>query len=201
MSKTADNRVGNFLRRIPQPAYVVADGQKLLVPTTGNRWRELGASIAALEPSKLVAHDKDGTALRAITLYESDSDSKASGAELDSSDPLVSFAKLLAQGYEKSSTQYAPLLDSAMNMIARLSERLAHTEAELDRQRKAYARLLEEIARERADAITASAQSGEGDVMTDAISAIASGVLARQQEQQRAPALANGNGKRSAANG
>jgi len=193
MSAAAHTRVGNFLRRIPQPAYVVADGQKLLVPTTGNRWRELGQSIAAIEPNKLVAHSADGTALRAITLETGDSEPKASGAETDSE--LQTFAKLLSDAYERASKSQQPIIDSAMQFIERLSKRLADTEAELASVRRAYARMIEDQAHERAEAIEASAgASGEAGILDQALAAVAQGALQAQAHQQPAAVAPNGNG-------
>ena len=168
-----------WLRRHPQPKAVLADAQRIEVNTAAARWLpQLEQTIRSLEPTRVTCLDGSGAVLRAMTLPDAspgndDDASCVSAPETTPSDtPLVTFARLLSDAYERSGKAQQPMLDSAMSFIERLTKRLTDTENELDRMRRAYARLLEETAQERADAIEASVTeqaNGDGGTLVQAL--------------------------------
>jgi hypothetical protein len=122
----------NWLRKTPQPATVVADGQRIDVPKNARAYRDLTATIKSLEPSKLTCLDAKGDVIRSIVLESEDDKPASASAEMSD---LQLFAKLLADGYERGAKTNQPLIDSAMNFCERQGQRLAKAEAEIERLR------------------------------------------------------------------
>jgi hypothetical protein len=122
-----------WLRKTPQPVAVLADDKRIDVPKNGRAWRDLTASIQAMEPSKLTCLDAQGNVIRAVVLEEEASEATASATQ-DQSD-LQLFAKLLSEAYDKASSKMQPIVDSAMAFVERGGTRLAKAEAENDRLR------------------------------------------------------------------
>lgn len=121
-----------WLRKTPQPVAIMADEKRIEVPKNARAWKDLTATIKALDPSKLTCLDGQGNVIRSHIL-ESEDD-KASSASPEMSD-LQLFAKLLAEGYEKGRLANQPVIDSAMQFVERQAVRLQKAESEIDRLR------------------------------------------------------------------
>lgn len=121
-----------WLRKTPQPVTVLADEKRIEVPRNGRAWRDLTATISALEPTKLTALDGQGNVIRSIVL-ESEDD-KAPEPTPEMSDVQL-FAKLLADAYEKGSRSTQPVIDAAMRFVEEQSKRLTNADREIDRLR------------------------------------------------------------------
>ena len=121
-----------WLRKSPQPTAILADDKRIEIPRNGRSWRDLTATIASLEPSKLTALDGQGNVIRSIVLEHDDDEKPAPSPEMTD---LQLFARLLAEGYEKGMKANQPVIDSAMAFVERQSQRLAKAESEIDRLR------------------------------------------------------------------
>ena len=121
-----------WLRKSPQPAVILADDDRIDVPRNKRAWRDLTATIAALEPSKLTALDADGNVIRSITLESDDEKPAAPSPEMSD---LQLFARLLSEGYERGMKANQPLVDSAMAFVERQGQRLIKAESEIERLR------------------------------------------------------------------
>jgi hypothetical protein len=121
-----------WLRKSPRPSAILADDKRIEVPNNARAWKDLTATIASLEPSKLTALDGQGNVIRSIVL-ESDDDRAPPSPEMSD---LQLFAKLLAEGYEKGMKANQPIIDSAMAFVERQGARLAKTETEIERLRQ-----------------------------------------------------------------
>jgi hypothetical protein len=122
-----------WLRKTPQPTAILADEKRIEVPRNGRAWRDLTATIKALEPSKLTCLDGQGQVIRSVVL-ESEEDKDSGNASPEMSD-LQLFAKLLAEGYEHGRKANQPIIDSAMAFVERQGQRLAKAETEIERLR------------------------------------------------------------------
>lgn len=122
-----------WLRKSPQPVAILADDKRIEVVRNGRGWRELTATIKALEPSKVTCLDGQGNVIRTVVL-ETEDDDKKSSVSAEMSD-LQLFAKLLAEGYEKGMTANQPIIDNAMQFVERQGVRLAKAETEIERLR------------------------------------------------------------------
>lgn len=131
-----------WLRKTPQPTAILADEKRIEVPRNGRAWRDLTATIKAMEPSKLTALDGQGNVIRSIVL-ESDEEKPTASAEMSD---LQLFAKLLAEAYDKASSKMQPIVDSAMAFVERGGQRLAKAEADNDRLRAQILKLNQHIA-------------------------------------------------------
>lgn len=134
-----------WLRKTPQPTAVLADDKRIEVGRNGRAWRDLTATIKAMEPSKLTALDAQGNILRSIVL-ESEEEDKPAVASAEMSD-LQTFARLIAEAYDKGTTANQPIIDSAMQFVERQSVRLAKAESEIERLRSHIHKQNLEIAR------------------------------------------------------
>ncbi len=123
-----------WLKKTPRPVAVLADERRIEVPNNTRGWRDLTATIRAMEPSKVTCLDGQGNVIRSIVLESDDDDDKPAAPSPDMSD-LQYFAKLLAEAYEKGRTASQPLVDNAMGFVDRQGQRLAKAETENDRLR------------------------------------------------------------------
>lgn len=121
-----------WLRKTPQPTAILADDKRIEVPRNGRAWRDLTATIKAMEPSKLTCLDGQGNVIRSIVLESEDDKPVTASAEMSD---LQLFAKLLAEGYEKGMTANQPIIDNAMQFVERQGVRLAKAEGEIERLR------------------------------------------------------------------
>lgn len=121
-----------WLRKTPQPTTILADDKRIEVPRNGRAWRDLTATIQAMEPSKLTCLDGQGNVIRSIVLESDDDKPVPSSPEMSD---LQLFAKLLAEGYEKGMTANQPIIDNAMQFVERQGQRLMKSEAEIERLR------------------------------------------------------------------
>lgn len=166
-----------WLRKTPQPVAILADDKRIDVPKNGRAWRDLTATIEALEPSKLTALDGQGNVIRSINLT-SESDEDAPAAPSPEMSDLQLFAKLLAEAYDKASSKMQPIVDSAMAFVERGGTRLAKAEAENDRLRQHINKLNMQIG----DLTAAPAPAGEagdggilGSIVAGAMQGLAAG--------------------------
>jgi len=124
-----------WLRKTPQPHTVLVDDKRVEVPKNARAYKDLTATIKALEPSKVTCLDAKGDVIRSVVLEsESDDDNKSASASPEMSD-LQLFAKLLAEGYEHGRKANQPIIDSAMQFVERQGVRLAKAESEIERLR------------------------------------------------------------------
>lgn len=121
-----------WLRKTPQPVAVLADDKRIEVPKNARAYKDLTATIKAMEPSKLTCLDGAGNVIRSVVL-EAEED-KPANATPEMSD-LQLFAKLLAEGYEHGRKANQPIIDSAMQFVERQGQRLAKAESEIERLR------------------------------------------------------------------
>jgi hypothetical protein len=121
-----------WLRKTPRPSAVLADDKRIEVPPNSRAWRDLTATIKAMDASKLTCLDGQGNVIRSIVL-ENEDDSKAS-ASPEMSDVQL-FAKLIAEAYQHGMQANQPIIDSAMQFVERQSVRLAKAESEIERLR------------------------------------------------------------------
>jgi hypothetical protein len=131
-----------WLRKSPRPSAILADDKRIEVPNNARAWKDLTATIASLEPSKLTALDGQGNVIRSIVL-ESDDDRAPPSPEMSD---LQLFAKLLAEAYDKGGRANQPIVDSAMGFIDRQGARLAKADAEIERLRSHNHKLQMQIA-------------------------------------------------------
>lgn len=124
-----------WLRKTPQPAAILADDKKIDVPKNGRAWKDLSATIRALEPSKLTCLTKDGDVIRSIVLEEDEDKDKPDRDLTPEQSDLQLFATLLERAYDKGSSKTQPILDSAMMIVERLSSQVTRAEAEVTRLR------------------------------------------------------------------
>lgn len=122
-----------WLRKTPRPTTVLADDKRIEVPRNARAWKDLHATVTAMEPSKLTCLDGQGNVIRSVVL-DDDDDKPASPASPEMSD-LQLFAKLLAEGYQHGMTANQPIIDSAMQFVERQGQRLAKAEGEIERLR------------------------------------------------------------------
>ena len=120
-----------WLRKTPRPVAVMADEKRIEVPNNSRAWKDLTATIKAMEPSKLTCLDGQGNVIRSVVL-ESDEDKPSASPEMSD---LQLFAKLLAEGYEHGMKANQPIIDSAMQFVERQGVRLAKAETEIERLR------------------------------------------------------------------
>jgi hypothetical protein len=165
-----------WLRKAPQPAAILADEKRIEVLGNARGWKELAATIASLEPSKLTALDKQGNVIRSIVLDESEDAGTRAPPSPEMSD-LQLFAKLLADGYEKGMRANQPIIDSAMAFVERQGVRLLKAEAEIERLRAHIHKLNLQIA-ELSGGAPASDDSLLGTIMAGAMAAGGNPLLA-----------------------
>jgi len=152
--------VGHWLRKTPRPHTVLADERRIEVGNTPGKWLNLVRTIDSLAATKITCLDAAGNVIRAITLDDDDAEQSAKTEESE----LQTFARLVADAYEKGSKSYAPLLDNAMQFIERQGQRLAAMEREIERLRMHAAKLQAELL-----AATAPDPSGNDDDLTGAL--------------------------------
>jgi hypothetical protein len=120
-----------WLRKTPKPVSILADDKRIEVPNNARAWKDLTATIKAMEPNKLTCLDGQGNVIRSIVL-ESEDDKPAASPEMSD---LQLFAKLLAEGYEHGMKANQPIINSAMEFVERQGVRLAKAESEIERLR------------------------------------------------------------------
>lgn len=152
----------------------MADDKKIAVGKNGRAWRDLTKTVETLNPSRLTCLDAQGNVMRVIDLAKSDDD-------IDEPDPVLSkreselqtFAKLVADAYDKASTAFQPMVTSAMGLVRDLSDALAKANVEIDKLRATNAKLVLQIGE-----LTLPAAEGEDSIA----SALMQGMMTRQQQ-------------------
>lgn len=146
MSTPIPTRVAQFLRKMPRPAFLLADDKKIPVPNGGRVWPDIWRTLSVIKPSKLQALDAEGQIIRALDLesvpeVDADGDDKSP----DMTD-LQFLAKLLDGAYEKGGKQYSQIIDAAMRFVEQQSARLLAADKEIERLRLDNIKLRREIA-------------------------------------------------------
>jgi len=152
-----------WLRKSPQPHTVLVDDKRVEVPKNARAYKDLTATIKALEPSKLTCLDAKGDVIRSVVLESESDDDKTASASPEMSD-LQLFAKLLAEGYEHGRKANQPIIDSAMQFVERQGVRLAKAEGEIERLRAHIHKLNLQIAE-----ISSAPPPAEGDSIMGAL--------------------------------
>jgi hypothetical protein len=175
-------RLKSWLRKAPQPVAVLCDDKRVEVPKTGRPWIELATTIASLAPSKIQALGPSGEILRAKIMEAGEEDAEGEDvvAPKGASDVQL-FATLIADAYDKSGKNFAPLLDSAMAFIARQQEALTRLEREIERLRTHNHKLQAEL-------IAASVPEGDEGEQPSMVEALAQGFLASRAGAPQPPA-------------
>lgn len=163
-----------WLRKTPQPTAILADDKRIEIPRNGRSWRDLTATIASLEPSKLTALDGQGNVIRSIVLEHDDDDGKAAPPSPEMSDVQL-FAKLLAEAYDKAASKMQPIVDGAMAFVERGGQRLAKAEAENDRLRAQIHKLHMQVSELSG---TAAAPSGDESLIGTLLAGMQAGSVA-----------------------
>lgn len=166
-----------WLRKSPQPVVVLADESRIEVPRNGRAWRDLTATIKAMEPSKLTCLDKAGNVIRSVVL-ESDAGDDKAAASPEMTD-LQLFAKLLAEGYQHGMKANQPMVDNAMQYIDRQGQRISKQEVEIERLRGVVHKLNMQIAQLTSQPVAPAEDSVFG--------ALAAGLLQAQQQEAAQP--------------
>jgi hypothetical protein len=162
-----------WLKKSPQPATVVCDEQRIECGTGQRSWTELHKTVEALNAEKITCLDAKGNVLRSMRMVlDAPPSSTAESSELQT------FAKLVAEAYEKGTKSYAPLLDSSMQFIERQGQQLAKAEAEIERLRLQNAKLRGELA---------ELSGQQGDDSGGAIGALVAGIAQAQLEAGATP--------------
>lgn len=187
--------LGKWLRATPQPHSIVADGRKIEVGHRAGKWKDVMRSITAISPSRLEALDSSGTLIRAVSLE--DEDTGASSLPTGEEAIVQTFAKLLADNFERSSKTLAdaydkgaratqPLLDNSMSFIERQSQRIQSQEREIQQLRDLNNKLQAELL-----ALT-SAATGEDD--ESVLGGLLQGLMMAKAEKEAAKAQPKPNG-------
>lgn len=124
--------IAYWLKKDPKPVAVLADDKRIEVPKNARAYKDLTATIKAMEPSKLTCLDAAGNVIRSMSLEAEDDKPANTTAEMSD---LQLFAKLLAEGYEHGRKANQPIVDSAMQFVERQGARLAKAESEIERLR------------------------------------------------------------------
>jgi len=130
-----------WLRKTPRPTVVLADEKRLEVPKNTHGWRDLTRTIEALKASKIACLDAAGNVIRAIELDEDE----AEKATKESDSEIQTFARLIAEAYEKGSKATQPLLDNCLQFIERQAQRILTAEREMEKLRMHNVKLQAEI--------------------------------------------------------
>jgi hypothetical protein len=174
-----------WLRRQPQPVAVLCDDKRVPVPRGNKAWSELARTVEALNPAQVQCLAADGTVIRAMMLATPEGEDAAAPSDDDTSETaaLKTFARLVAEAYDKSSKASAPLLAQAMDFVERQGQRLARTELELER---AYAHI-HKLQAELLEATAITTEDGEQTLL----GALMQGAVAGEAAKAK---LAKGNG-------
>lgn len=171
-----------WLRKTPQPVAILADDKRIEV--AGARWKDLAQTILALGPANVTCLNAAGGVIRAMPLEKTEEETdKGPTAETSH----VVFARLIAEAYQRGATANQPILDNALNMIARQAEVNVRADREIDRLRQHNLKLQAEIIRLQ----NAPAEDGEGGIMA----AMAQGLLAAQNEATQPTPIGKAKGK------
>lgn len=160
-----------WLRKTPRPTVVMADDKRVEVPKTMHGWRDLTRTLEALKVTKIACCDANGAVIRAMELDEDD----AEKASKESDSEIQTFAKLIAEAYEKGSKATQPLLDNALAFIERQAKTIAAAEQSIEKLRLHNLKLQAEIL-----ALSQEPAPAEGDGL---LGGIVQGMLAAQNEQ------------------
>jgi flagellar motility protein MotE (MotC chaperone) len=150
---------------------VLADEKRLEVPKNTHGWRDLTRTIEALKASKIACLDAAGNVIRAIELDEDE----AEKATKESDSEIQTFARLIAEAYEKGSKATQPLLDNCLQFIERQAQRISTAEREMEKLRMHNVKLQAEIL-----SLSQEPTAPEGEGL---LGGIVQGMLAAQNEQ------------------
>jgi hypothetical protein len=184
MSKaTVTANLIKWLKKMPQPAAILCDQQRVEVPRVHSPWREVAQTVLAIGPSKITAIAADGSVLRAQTL-DSDEDEGGGQESVSHSLPdLQVFARLISDAYTSGANAqrdaYRSIFEENTKLVKLLADRLGALEVAWQRSLQSNAQLLQRVAE--ANARTLEAEAGGGDGDDGPLAALASGFLAAAQ--------------------
>lgn len=156
-----------WLRKTPRPAALLADDKRIEIPKNARAWKDLTATIASLEPSKITALDGQGNVIRSIVLESDDDDDGKAQPSAEMTD-VQFFGRLLAEAYEKGGKSTQPIVDSAMGFIDRQGARLAKQETENERLRAVIHKQSLQIAE-----LSGAAPAGDESLLTTILAGVA----------------------------
>jgi flagellar motility protein MotE (MotC chaperone) len=174
--------LNTWLRKTPRPTIVLADDKRIEVPKNTHGWRDLTRTLEALKVSKIACLDAAGNVIRAMELDEDD----AEKAVKESDSEIQTFARLIAEAYEKGSKATQPLLDNCLQFIERQAQRIQTAEREMEKLRMHNVKLQAEIL-----ALSQEPAPAEGDGL---LGGLVQGMLAAESES-RVPKIVKGGAK------
>jgi hypothetical protein len=163
--------VQQWLRRMPRPTHILADDKRVEVPNHGRAWKDLTATLIAMNPRKLTALDISGTVLRSIEVDGEETDREVSPEMSD----VQLFAKEIALAYDRGSKVNQPLIDNIISFVDRQAQQIQKMSSEIDRLRNHNLKLQSEIL-----AMSVEPQGGEdGGLLSAVVQGIAAGEAAK----------------------
>ena len=177
----------HWLSKPPQPAAIIADGQRIDVPLVGKaRWQDLMATIETLEACKLVAVDANGKVIRGLVLAEKENTAAVAAPEAPGPGmgQLAVFARLLAEAYDNgaksTAAAYRAIFEENTKLVKLIAERLTRVEHALEASNEKRAALLDELASSTEPEPAADGGMGElvGSLVQGALAAQAHGAAA-----------------------
>lgn len=184
-------KLNNWLRKTPQPAYVLADGKRVELGAAGSKWSDVERTIEAVGATKIEAYKHDGTLLRAMSIADESEDKSAPVASVVHTDPetarLSHFATLLADAYDRGANSvfkaFAGVLEENNKLIKMLADRLSASDASAQRLLQNNARMITDLARAHAE-LDSAPEAGEEPSVMNLLAAAAA-----QQMMGGAPAV------------
>lgn len=140
-----------WLRRIPQPVAIVADGKRVAVPDTARKWSELASTLETMNATRLVALDDNGVTLRATSLEEgAEVADHPERAKSPLATELTLMSGLLADAYRTGAETSLRAMSSAIEentkLVKLLADRLGSIEIAWQKSLTTHARMVSELA-------------------------------------------------------
>jgi hypothetical protein len=114
--------VHSWIRRLPHPAYVEADGKKIVLGDGKRKWADCVASVQAINPLRLTAFDKDGAIIRACELRSGgevdEEEAKEEDGKLGSD--IVLLARLLSRHADMAAARHENAYRYAFDVLAQI---------------------------------------------------------------------------------
>lgn len=158
----------SWLRRQPQPTYVMCGDQKISIGTGRRRWADAITSIFSYESAQVVAMDQKGSVLRVVQREEIDDQPEAETPAADVTDnqkDMAQVAQVFAEAYATAHEQARETSSRGYELLAKFAElsfqRLSAIEKAYGQLLSAHARMVEAQAGETGDGL----ESAIGDMI------------------------------------
>lgn len=155
-------KLANWLRKLPRPVAILADGQRLDVGKSPS-WTELASTVEAMNVARVTLLGPRDAVLRARALDDGAAPALPASPELPD---VQVFARLLAEAYangaKATETAYQRIFEENTKLVRLLAERLGALEAAWQKSLSTHARLVMDVAEARADAADAAAETADG---------------------------------------